>query len=109
MQTLLPGGEGGDGVTCVSEVREGWGEGCSPIWREKRVDLRRGVKVEQAVSKGAGRLREKGVKEKVGGQCLQRLYISQTAQRLWKCREVQSLVVQNNEHFNISQPNLEKT
>lgn len=50
---ILPGGVG---VTCVSEVGEGWGESCSPICREKRDDLSRGVKVEQAVSKGARRL-----------------------------------------------------
>lgn len=40
----------------MSEVGEGWGESCSPICRENGVDLSRGVKVEQAVSKDARRL-----------------------------------------------------
>ena len=50
---ILPGGVG---VTCVSEVGEGWGESSSPVCREKRGDLSVGVKVEQAVSKDAGML-----------------------------------------------------
>lgn len=40
----------------MSEVGEDWGESCSPVCREKRVDLSWGVKVEQAVSKDARRL-----------------------------------------------------
>lgn len=51
---ILPGGEWS--VTCVSEVGEGRSDSCPPICRGKRVDLSRGVKVEQAVSKDARRL-----------------------------------------------------
>lgn len=40
----------------MSEVGEGWGESSSPICREKRGDLSRGVEVEQAVSKDTRRL-----------------------------------------------------
>lgn len=95
LQRILPGGD-----ACRSKVGESWGESCSPICREKRGCLRRGVKVEQTIGKDTRRLHRRR-REKQGGQFLFSLYISQ---QLYQSIEKKlSLVHQIQDNENISE------